>query len=380
VPDDLDLSRIITTPASEIEVVRLRWAWPGWIPLGKLTLVVGFPECCKSTYITDLAARLSRRASMPDGSRSEAYSRNSILFSAEDDAGDTLVPRLAAAGALTPHVYIETSTIGKDGWSSHFNLRDHMAAFENMVLEREPSLVAFDPLSAFVGKTNTWRDAEVRQMLDGVGECAAKHQFALIGVMHFNKSSDLDLLQRIMDSVAFGAAARSVIGLAEDSLRPKHFVLGHIKANLSLKAAPLTFAVDPMIARQQLVGVELDGESEEPILMYQPFDTPVETIRLVWNGAYHGPSIQQLMKRRNAPETAGEEAIAFLLEELKDGPVLSKQIDRDAKDQGVSPRTLREVKDDAGVRARKARPEEREGGPDGPQAWVWELEKKKEGQ
>ena len=62
-------------PAAESHVrsmsgVRSRpveWLWPGWIPLGKLTVLDGDPGVGKSTLLIDLAARLSRDGVMPDG-------------------------------------------------------------------------------------------------------------------------------------------------------------------------------------------------------------------------------------------------------------------------------------------------------------------------
>ena len=53
-------------PMSAVEPRPVEWLWPGWIALGKLTVLDGDPGVGKSTLLLDLAARLSRDGVMPD--------------------------------------------------------------------------------------------------------------------------------------------------------------------------------------------------------------------------------------------------------------------------------------------------------------------------
>ena len=52
---------------SEVEPERVTWLWSGRIPLGKLTVMDGDPGQGKSTIALDLAARVTRGWTMPDG-------------------------------------------------------------------------------------------------------------------------------------------------------------------------------------------------------------------------------------------------------------------------------------------------------------------------
>src|SRR5205823_6553945 len=61
--------RAHTRRFADIQRQPVQWLWPGWIPLGKLTLLDGDPGLGKSTLLLDLAARVSRDGVMPDGSR-----------------------------------------------------------------------------------------------------------------------------------------------------------------------------------------------------------------------------------------------------------------------------------------------------------------------
>ncbi len=95
----------------------MRWLWPGRVPLGKMTLLVGDPGLGKSLVALDMAARVTRGAAWPDeaGARettettSEVISRPAgsvVLLSAEDDAADTILPRLEAAGGDADRVIV----------------------------------------------------------------------------------------------------------------------------------------------------------------------------------------------------------------------------------------------------------------------------------
>jgi replicative DNA helicase len=83
-------------PMSAVAARPVEWLWPGWIALGKLTVLDGDPGMGKSTLLLDLAARLSRDGLMPDGPVGPVGAP--LILSAEDGEADTIKPRLAAAG------------------------------------------------------------------------------------------------------------------------------------------------------------------------------------------------------------------------------------------------------------------------------------------
>src|SRR5947209_909244 len=88
---------------SDLRRRPVEWLWPGWIPLGNLTVLDGDPGVGKSTLLLDLAARLSRDGVMPDGAAGPVAP--SILLSAEDGAEDTIRPRLEAAGGVMDRLF-----------------------------------------------------------------------------------------------------------------------------------------------------------------------------------------------------------------------------------------------------------------------------------
>lgn len=86
----------------------LQWLWPGRIPSGKITLLYGDPGLGKSFITLDVASRVSTGAAWPD-LQSEPNQRGGVLLlSAEDDMGDTIVPRLSASGADLRYIHVMT--------------------------------------------------------------------------------------------------------------------------------------------------------------------------------------------------------------------------------------------------------------------------------
>ena len=57
----------VPTRLSEASAEPVPWLWPGWIPEGSVTLLDGRPGVGKTLITLDLAARVSRGHTMPDG-------------------------------------------------------------------------------------------------------------------------------------------------------------------------------------------------------------------------------------------------------------------------------------------------------------------------
>jgi len=326
---------------SDIEPEALRWLWPGRVPLGKLTLLIGDPGLGKSLVTIDIASRVTRGASFPDGAECE---RGEVLFlSAEDDAADTIRPRLDGAGADVSRVHTLDAVRVQltDGKTSEkaFSLETDIGHLES-ALDRHPNirLVVVDPLSAYLGGTDSHSNAEIRGLLSPLAAMAARRKVAVLCVTHLRKSPG-NAVHRAIGSIAFAAAARAVWAVAPDPADVECRLLLAVKQNLSASAAGMAFRI---LAPGGTARVEWEAG----------------VVNLTANDVLGGVELQQ-------GQSARSEAIEWLRDLLADGPVAQGTIRSEAESAGLSWATVRRAKDALGVVAKKST---YHGG------WEWRLE------
>ena len=80
------------------------------------------------------------------------------------------------------------------------------------MVENEIALVVLDPINSFLThKIDAHRDAEIRRVLDPLAALAARRRFASLAVVHLNRRTDTDVLNRITGSGGYGGSARSIL-------------------------------------------------------------------------------------------------------------------------------------------------------------------------
>ncbi len=158
------------------------------------------------------------RAENPPGAPCERGSV--IILSAEDDAEDTIRPRLEAAGADLPRVHwLDAVSVvlggGKQGERT-FSLESDINALHDAIKQHpDVRLIVIDPLSAYLGGTESQKNAEVRGLRAPLKGFTARTGVTVLGITHFRKSNG-PAIHRSIDSIAFVAAARAVWGVGVD--------------------------------------------------------------------------------------------------------------------------------------------------------------------
>lgn len=309
---------------SDVHPELLRWLWPGRIALGKLTLLAGDPGLGKSFVTLDLAARVSSGTAWPDLPLLPNPAGDVVLLSAEDDLSDTIRPRLDAAGAEATRVVaiqaVRRVLVTGQTQEDYFDLTEDLPALESAIQQvSDCRLVIIDPLTAYLGKTDSHKNAEVRAVLAKLFELAARHKVAVLAVTHLNKANTLPAIYRAMGSLAFVAAARAVWAVVrddeDDTGRRRLFL--PVKSNLSPDETGLAYALEP-------VG---------------------QTARVAWeSGAVTMRADDALGGGRKA--IVRDDATEFVIATLKanGGDMLSDDLATAAEIEGISERTLRRAK------------------------------------
>ena len=290
----------------DIEQTSVEWLWFPYIPFGKLTIIQGNPGEGKTYFAMMLTAACTNRKLFPNMEDVEPF--NVIYQTAEDGMGDTIKPRLVEAGADLSRVMViddseEVLTLSDD-------------RIEKAVRQNHVRLVIIDPVQAFIGAdVDMNRANEVRPVFRKLGMIAEKTSCAIVLIGHLNKSSGTQSTYRGLGSIDIMAAVRSLIFIGKVRKDPTTRVLIHEKSSLAPPGETMAFKL---------------GDEEG----------------FRWVGAYE-ISADELLdgKEGKATETKLERGAKLIQELLVDKNEISiRELDDKAKEQGISGRTMRDVR------------------------------------
>jgi hypothetical protein len=110
-----------------------------------------------------------------------------------------------------------------------------------------------------MGKVNSHMSADVRGFLAPLVNLAAEKRVAIVGIMHFNKKSDVtNAMLRIADSLAYVAAARRVYFVVDDGEVENRRLFVKAKNNLSADNKVLSyFTSAKMVGADEKTGKEI---------------------------------------------------------------------------------------------------------------------------
>jgi len=361
----------VTVRVADVARRQVGWLWPGRVPAGKLTLVAGDPGIGKSLMALDMAARTTtgrpwpdaedvERGSVEDGSQGAGDHPDScapvglpdraavdtagqasrgtagaspsrqpgsvILLSAEDDVADTIRPRLEAAGADLRRVVILQSVWrpGPSGTTDGpFSLAADLDALEGVIQRTgDVRLVIIDPLGAYLGRTDSHKDSQVRSLLGFLGKLAERRGVAILAVTHLNKNAAKSVLYRAMGSLAFVAAARAVWAVVRDPELPGRHLFLPVKCNLAGQVMGLAYTIADS---REFPGTPVIAWEREPVAL----------------GADEAMAAQP---SGPGAVTERQQAAAWLRELLAAGPVPAREVKRRADEAGFSWATIKRAK------------------------------------
>ena len=285
-------------PASAIPCEPVGWVWPGRVPAGKLTVVEGDPATAKSTMTLDLAARVTTGRAWPDGAPGNRPA-SVLLLSAEDGWGDTVRPRLEAAGAdLERCLCVAAREVdGEHGpLLRPVVLPEDIAWLMRLVEQSKAAMVVVDVLAAYLSdRVDSYKDQSVRRLLATLGAAAAHSGAAVLLVRHHNKASGGPALYRGGGSIGIVGAARAAYAVVRDPDDTEHRLLATVKCNLAVEAPTWGYSlVDvPHLAVARVAWDDgPDPRSASELLAGAPSSALSEAVNWLtaWRSEHPGPS------------------------------------------------------------------------------------------
>lgn len=316
---------------SNVESRIVPWLWKNFIPLGRGVLISGDPGSGKTWLTLDAAARLSRGLPWADGSPG-GDPANTYYMTVEDDAHDTIRPRIDSLGGDPSRIAIYNS---EHPLHVDLSTEEGRKRIENEIIKvGNVRLVVIDPILDFSGGVNPNAGEEVRALLTPLINMAARHDFALVMVGHLNKDQTMSAIYRAGGSTSgwLGKCRAAFMIFRDiDDKTLRHVI--PIKANL----AP----VDPPQIEFRIINGQINARISEEEVNPEEHLNPQRK---------PGPTPE----RRSAAEVWLKEFFA----DRSEIPVT--EIEAIAKMRGIKPATLRRAKRTLGIHGRQT--------PDG---WVW---------
>jgi AAA domain len=312
--------RLPTTPQlrrmSEVKPERMTSLWDPYIPCGCITFLEGDPGEGKSYIGAALATAGSRGHGLPGIGRFEPW--RTLICTAEDSLEHVLSWRLEDMNA-------DQACIFGCGEPFLIDSEDGLAILRQWVEEAQPRLVIIDPISAYLsGKRDLHRSNEVREALAPLAALAREFNIALVIVRHLSKGQKGKAVYAGLGSIDFSAAARSVL-LAGGNGEGDETVTGivHVKSNYGLRGPAIGYSIKDGCF----------GWTEGPCPLVA----------------------DDILRAEEGREerSRGREADDFLWDQLADGPVLTKELESQARAAGISLVTLGRARHRLGVRSRK---------------------------
>lgn len=303
--------------ASTIAAKRVEWVWLNRIPAGKVSLIAGDPEAGKTTLALHMLALISRGGEWPDGT--PCPRGHALVISAEDDKEDTLRPRLEAAGADLDRVCIADTSESLDSM---------LPKIDAWARAHEHPTAMIDPLGAFLGDRNSWKDQDVRALLGRYRGMCSDTGATVIGVAHLNKNvgTGSNALYRVMGGLGFVAAARAVWGVFKDEANPKRRLFLKVKNNLAPgDVGGLAYTIETGIHGQPLI---------------------------CWENGTIDVSADDAVQTDSRGYSERAEAREFLSEFLASGPKKVKDIQKEADNAGHAWRTIERAKRDLKINSK----------------------------
>lgn len=319
---------------SDVVSREIEWQATGITALGKYTHMSGPPCAGKTMLACDLSASVTVARPFAGMALGHSQRRNVLFVTAEDDAADTLRPRIELLGGDPSRVHVLDFVFDAKAKSENWLALDKHLEELRQWLRAHPlvELVVLDPISAMLGRVDSHRDADVRRVMGPLAKLAEQCRVAIVGIAHLNKATEGSAMNRSMGSIAFVAAARIAWQVTADANEPGRSLFLPVKCNIGPRPKGRAFRI--------LGNGALEWEPGE--------------VTVTADEAVNARSL-------NKTETAAE----FLRDILKDKPQPANDVTAKAEAAGIADRTLDEAKAQLGVVSTRV------GGRNG--AWVWSL-------
>ena len=181
-----------------------------------------------------------------------------------------------------------------DGRRRSLNLQHDLDLLEKKVAEiGDVALVIVDPVSSYLGKTDSHKNSEVRGVLEPLSEMAERTRVAILSVTHFSKAganNTTKALHRFIGSIAFTGAPRAAFAVIEDGEDASRRLFLHAKNNLAQAPQGLAFRLEQCLVGNGILASRIFWDADpvaitanEALAAERPVTKPERPRRTLWS-------------------------------------------------------------------------------------------------
>lgn len=196
---------------------EIKWLWPGYIPIGFVTIVVGQAGSGKSAFVQDLAHRGSQKTEWPN---EEIISESFDTLWIDSEGAKPILADRIRGWQMKPANFILPPQ--EDLYKDFTLVEKSIIQVEQILKEQSPKLVVIDSLCG-VHRRDEKTANEMKDVLDVFQKWASSYGVAVVVIHHLNKENQAFKqkqisLDRVRGSTQIVASARSSI--AVDVIKP----------------------------------------------------------------------------------------------------------------------------------------------------------------
>jgi len=315
-----------------IKAGRIKWLWQNRLIYARINELQGAKTAGKSSVATNLAVRITHGIKMPGskGNLPDVKNNTSCIWvSREEDGPTEILPRWVANGGGVEKLFVFRPKARRE---AGILLPSGVDAMIDFVRDVNASVLVVDPFSALVDHTVSMKDEpSVREYMEAFTELTEKTKVTVILLRHLKKGKSSNMLEQGLGSVAISNVARVVLRCMPHPVESDKRLFHVVAANGGRPVSPYTFCIG--------------GEENGP---------PV--VNWMNEESYN---LEELEQQADSVGQVDEErdAVSILREILSPGDRPCVEILKEARNAGISERTMRTAKAKLKVTHRRVRKE-----------------------